>query len=444
MYTEETIIAKSAAPGGGARGIIRMSGPNALEGVRSFFEPALEYSDRCFVRTGSVFPWQPERPVPALLFFWPEKRSYTGRSTVEIHTIGSPPILDAIIDAACRTGQVRMARPGEFTLQAFLAGRLDLTQAEAVLGIIDATDDASLKVALDQMAGGITSTLNKIRETLFDALAHLEAGFDFADEDIEFITIPEVRCVLEETLACEKILLRRMDARKQSGEKPRVVLSGPPNVGKSSLFNALLQQERVIVSSQPGTTRDYIEAVLVEDGMPFVLVDTAGIGESAPATDIDEMSLSFSRELLERADIILACRENTADFPCSSDPRVIRIVTKVDLTVKEERSNKVGVSSKTGDGLAVLRSLIVARIRRLYRFGEIVPDTASRCRSSLRRSLESLEASLSFLDAAESFFDESLLASMIREAVSSLEEIDGKVYADDVLNRIFENFCIGK
>lgn len=448
MFTEETIVAQSTAPGPGTRGIVRLSGPKSLEAARRFFEPIPETPQR-FVADGSIHPWGPQRPAPARLLFWPEGQGYTGQQTVELHTIASPPLLEALISGLCDTAMVRLARPGEFTMRAFLAGRLDLPQAEAVLGIIDAKDEQSLAVALDQLAGGITVSLKAMRESLFDALAHLEAGLDFADEDIEFISGEEIRRVLDRAYDGANRLLSRMDVRRLSDEKPRVVLSGPPNTGKSTLFNTLLQADRAIVSSQSGTTRDYLEANLVLDGFPLTLIDTAGFddGDATSKIDdceIDDRSRSFAQTLADRADLLLECREDNAWLSEPDDPRVIRLRTRSDRPGSVPGPNDVlSVSSRTGEGIETLQTMIVHRLRQLPRSGEVVPDTAVRCRDFLRQAVESLDRARQFL-TPESFFDESLLASEIRDALNHLGEIDGSVHRDDLLDRIFGRFCIGK
>ncbi|MDR2706182.1 MAG: 50S ribosome-binding GTPase, partial [Planctomycetaceae bacterium] len=274
---EETIIAQSTARGAAIRGMIRINGPAAIASLRGLFEPELHAEPKPYVKTGNLLFWGNSRPIPAKIFYWSEGRGYTGQQSVEIHTLGSQPILDAIITAVVQSGNVRQARPGELTLRAFLSGRLDLTQAEAILGVIEAPTPNALKIALQQLAGGMSQPLKQIREKLIEMLAHLEAGLDFPEEEIEFISRSEIGLVLGEIRERLELLQHRMTHRGYSDERPKITLLGQPNAGKSTLFNTLLQTNQAIVSPIPGTTRDYLEAEIILDGLPCTLVDTAGI-----------------------------------------------------------------------------------------------------------------------------------------------------------------------
>ncbi len=214
-------------------------------------------------------------PLPATLYVWPNARSYTRQPQAEVHTLGSPPLLQCVLRAVCQAG-ARPAEPGEFTLRAFLSGRLDLTQAEAVLGVIDARGDDQLRAALEQLAGGLAGPLGQLRDRLLDLLAHLEAGLDFVEEDIEFITARELDGQLLAAAGAVDRLAQQMASRDLAGELPVVALTGWPNTGKSSLFNALLGDCQALVSEVAGATRDYLTGELEWRGLRFQLVDTAG------------------------------------------------------------------------------------------------------------------------------------------------------------------------
>ncbi|HND54323.1 MAG TPA: 50S ribosome-binding GTPase, partial [Pirellulaceae bacterium] len=286
----DTIAAIASAPGGSLRGVVRISGPDCLECVRALFRPTRAKSvdaaspsasfatlkrDSATTRdtlrsddepsaagparviAGLVALPAPWGELPVELYWWPGVRSYTRQPTAEFHTLGSPPLVGALLAAACRSG-ARLAEPGEFTLRAFLAGRLDLTQAEAVLGVIDARGRTELDVALRQLAGGLAQPLQRARSELLDLLARLEAGLDFVEEDIEFVTAAELD---EACQAIERLLsdvAARMRTRETAGGELRVALRGWPNVGKSSLLNALAGRTAALVSGVPGTTRDYV------------------------------------------------------------------------------------------------------------------------------------------------------------------------------------------
>jgi tRNA modification GTPase len=292
---DDTIVAIASAPGGALRGIVRLSGPDSAACVATVFRASDETGSGVFGgRSSSIMedrspPKTPDPfsvngeltlprslgPIPARLYLWPDRRSYTRQPAAELHMAGSPPLLEAVVESLCQAG-ARLARPGEFTLRAFLAGRLDLTQAEAVLGVIDARGQAQLDTALAQLAGGLAGPLAALRERLLDLLAHLEAGLDFAEEDIEFITPVQLDAQLAAAANEVQQLAQRMHSRRDTTELPRVVLVGAPNAGKSSLFNALAGSDAAIVSDVAGTTRDYVTCRLTAGGQEFLLVDTAG------------------------------------------------------------------------------------------------------------------------------------------------------------------------
>ncbi|MBQ2851215.1 MAG: 50S ribosome-binding GTPase, partial [Thermoguttaceae bacterium] len=232
-------------------------------------------------------PFEPPRLVRCAHFYWPSGRGFTGERAVELHLPGAPPILDAVVRSICSTGNARLARRGEFALRAFLNGRIDLTQAEAILGAIDARSDGELQTALEQLAGNLSRAFGALRETLFDVLCNLEAGFDFVEEDIEFVSTDEIRAQLENAISQIDETLDRTRSRGTLDRAPRVVLAGLPNAGKSSLYNRLVQtfgaknaateNAAALVSDVAGTTRDYLETELTVDDVAFVLVDSAGV-----------------------------------------------------------------------------------------------------------------------------------------------------------------------
>ena len=245
------------------------------------------------------------------VYVWPGVRSYTRQPSAEIHMLGSPPLLDAALGLLCRGG-ARLAEPGEFTLRAFLAGRLDLTQAEAVLGVIDARNERELDVALAQMAGGLAAPLQALRESLLDLLSQLEAALDFADEDLEFIPRVAVQRRLAEAAEQVQQLRDQLQGRSTANEVPRVVLLGWPNVGKSSLFNALAGNAAAIVSPAPGTTRDYLTRNIRSEGCEIVLVDTAGYQTAdAARAEVEAAAQRMMEQQAKQADLILLCLDST-------------------------------------------------------------------------------------------------------------------------------------
>ena len=278
---DDTIVAVASATGGAARGIVRLSGPDVLAAVAAIFRPADGWPcDRGGARAceGRVRLQRLGCELPATLLVWPTGQSYTRQPAAELHTLGAPPLLAAIVEQLGQYG-VRTAEPGEFTLRAFLAGRIDLTQAEAVLGIIDARGRSELDAALGQMAGGLARPIGELRERLLDLLAQLEAGLDFVEDDIQFIAPPQIESLLSAATGQVETLRRQLAGRGRTDTAVRAVLLGPPNAGKSSLFNAL-SLSGALVSQQPGTTRDYLVARLNLDGFLCDLVDTAGIDDT--------------------------------------------------------------------------------------------------------------------------------------------------------------------
>ena len=260
-------------------------------------------------------PWR-ESPlaIPCDLFLWPGNRSYTRQPTAELHLPGSAPLLEMVLDELCVHG-ARVAEPGEFTLRAFLAGRIDLTRAEAVLGVIDAGSSQQFDVALDQMAGGLSRPLLMLRETLLQLLAQIEAGLDFVEEDIEFITSNQILSQLSSARDIVETMQEKMVSRGDQTGLPRVVLLGKSNAGKSSLFNALLRhnhsvygiQPQSLVSERSGTTRDYVTARLQRANISCELIDTAGNMSLTGRSAVASAAQAIAHEQQQRADVRLFC-----------------------------------------------------------------------------------------------------------------------------------------
>ncbi|HJT34167.1 MAG TPA: tRNA modification GTPase [Pirellulales bacterium] len=467
----ETIAAIASPPGGAARGIVRISGPGALTAVVRLFSPDgptdLGEIRRPTALDGRLRLVRVEAPVPCRLYLWPSSRSYTRQPTAELHTLGSPPLLAQVLDELCAAG-ARPARPGEFTLRAFLAGRLDLTQAEAVLGVIDARGPEQLSTALAQLAGGLATPLARLRDELLDLLAHLEAGLDFAEEEIEFISADQLVRQLQAALTVVAQLAEQMESRAETSEVVRVVLVGAPNVGKTSLYNALAGQA-ALVSPRAGTTRDYLRARLDLGGVACELVDTAGIGSPSPAAMpavevgardlIDLLAQRAAADEREQADIEILCLdatrplnawERSAAGESSSRQRIV-VLNKIDQRLAHPRNDRgfdlaqteaIETSSVTGAGLDRLRQRLRALACAVGRDGgQAVASTAARCRESLRQAAAALNRAGELAAARRG---EELVAAEVRLALDGLGQIIGAIYTEDVLDRIFSRFCIGK
>jgi len=439
---DDTIVAIASAPGGALRGIVRLSGPASADCVAAVFRPSGETPNPAnpFTKRGLLHLPRSLGQIPARLYLWPNRRSYTRQPSAELHTLGSPPLLEAIVESLCQAG-ARLARPGEFTLRAFLAGRLDLTQAEAVLGVIDARGQTQLDTALTQLAGGLAGPLAALRERLLELLAHLEAGLDFVEEDIEFITAAQLDAQLAAAAGEVGQLAQRMHARRDTSELPRVVLVGAPNAGKSSLFNALAGKDAAIVSDVAGTTRDYVTCRLTAGGQEFLLVDTAGEAPASESASIDGLAQAAMARQQREADVTIACSDagGTRRLTPAQDS-TIHVWTKCDQHSPPESAAGIYTSSRTGVGLDLLKQAIAARLAERAA-DAVVASTAVRCGESLDLAAQSLARARQL---AARGGKEELVAAEVRIALDGLGHVAGAVYTDDVLDRVFGRFCIGK
>jgi tRNA modification GTPase len=490
----DTIAAIASPPGFGFRGIVRVSGPGAWPVALAGFAPEGGEPPRRAGRHEGAYRLDGLGPaLPAAVVLGRGPRTYTGQDLAEIHTLGSPPLLQHLL-AHCLARGARPAGPGEFTLRAFLSGRIDLTRAEAVLGVIDARTPAQLDAALAQLAGGLAAPVAALRDRLLDVLAHLEAGLDFVDEpDVDTLD----RHALAESLAASASeitsLADRLRARDRPGGFPVVVLVGPPNAGKSRLFNALVGESRALVSPRPGTTRDYLSALCDCDGLTVELIDTAG--EEPAATPIDALAQSLRADQAARADLLLICtpadavtadgrgmaedrgpraedrgpraedrgpraedrgpraedRGPRADSETGRDSHlsaishqasVLPVLTKSDLSPGPASPlGGVITSAETGEGLDRLRRSIAAALRARASDDDPATTTGARCRDSLARAGDALASAAETLALGGG---DELVAVDLRQAVDELGKVVGAVVTDDILDRIFRRFCIGK
>jgi tRNA modification GTPase len=456
---QDTIAAVGSAPGGAARGLVRVSGPEvvaklsrcfacddqrlSIQGVRSARRIAGSLRIEGDGLNGPL-------AIPGHLLLWPSTQSYTRQPSAEFHTIGSPALLGAILGQLSRVG-IRSARPGEFTLRAFLAGRMDLTQAEGVLGVIDARDRDDLDAALDQLAGGLSKPLYDIREQLLTVLAELEAGLDFVDEDIEFISRTAIR---ERLIAGQQVVgktLSQMAAREARSDLPRVAIVGLPNAGKSTLFNALVRRfgeqsaPRAIVSPEPGATRDYLVCQVNFDGTRCELVDTAG-EDDALKGGVHAASQKMTARERRQADLRLRCVDRWVGGDYEFFPGEILALTKSDLSAQAESRHAeacISCSGVSGAGLDEIATAVQLRLAANSdenSRGLVSVATATRCVGSLRHAGEAIAAALELTDSGS----EELIAAEIRIALEALGDVVGATSADDILDRIFSQFCIGK
>lgn len=456
LRTGDTIAALGSPPGSAARGIVRISGRDSRRVLEGLFRPdELVHWRKCRqaeCHTGRLRIGGTRVPLTLLVCIWPHRRSYTGEPMAELHAPGSPPLLETVLAQLYASG-VRPARPGEFTLRAFLAGRIDLVQAEAVLGVVDAHSHRELQTALQQLAGGLSGRLGEVRGDLLDLLADLEAGLDFVDEDIEFVGGEEVVARLSQAQQTLETLLDQASMRMRSSGRMRIVLAGLPNAGKSTLFNALIRREAALVSELAGTTRDYLSAELDWNGVSVELIDTAGW--EAAARGIMSFAQGLRGEQVEAADLVVWCRAANLDAAAQAadrkllerlrleKKRLLVAATKSDLAGPDSAGAvDVELSAQSGRGLAEFARL-VAECLTAHTVGErqFVGTTAARSQESLAAAIAALQRGV---EAAAAGAGDEVVAIEVREALGQLGSILGTAYTEDILDRIFSKFCIGK
>jgi tRNA modification GTPase len=437
-HLEDTIVALASVPGPGARAIVRLSGPETARVVSGVFHPhsPLSASHPPYAEGHLRLP--ETSPFPAFVLFWKSPRSYTGQDVAEIHLVSSMPLVELLIGTILNLG-ARAANPGEFTLRAFLAGKRDLTQAEAVLGVIESTSRDELKQSLKQLAGGVSLPLHELREDLLNLLADVEAGLDFTEEHIEFVGKKEILLRVGKGLAQLMNMQKQLSERSLSGRPFRVALVGPPNAGKSSLFNLLAGIPVAIVSPIPGTTRDYLTRRIPLGQSNIELIDTAGWQEAADT--VEEQAQRLGREQAKEADLLLWCIDSALPVP-EKKSEIDGVPVQMVLTKCDRGSTSkdpLPVSMHNAFGVERLREHLRDRAQSMNR--PALAPSLSRCKHHVEECLKHLRAGHAIV-----LFDDpsELLALELRLALEQLGEMVGAVYTEDLLGRIFSRFCIGK
>jgi tRNA modification GTPase len=458
LQGEETIAAVATGSGEAGIGVIRISGAEAVMVAHRSFRPrqGVELFRRASHRVvyGWVIDSRGQVVDEALAIVMKGPRSFTGEDVVEFHCHGGQVALRQVLGAALAAG-ARLAEPGEFTRRAFMNGRIDLAQAEAVVDIIRAKTDRAMAAAVDHLRGELSESIAAIRERLLVTAAHLEADIDFPELDLEVQTFDEVVEGCTWSLGRVRALLGSARQGKLLREGFRVVLAGRPNVGKSSLLNRLVRENRAIVTEVPGTTRDVIEEWVNFGGLPVILADTAGIRETDDL--VEQMGVDRSRAALERADLIALVVDGEAGV--TGDDRAVLdraplgrplllLVNKVDLVpvsateqiaIELGIKDSIGVSARTGEGIQLLEERI-AQVAGVADTEEAFVANA-RQEEALRRGERHLEAAL---ETRRLGFGSDLLSIDVRAAWMALGEITGESVGEDLLDQIFNRFCIGK
>jgi len=446
VIATETIAAISTPAGEGAIALVRISGPNAISIAGKIFrgkEAPAKFASH-LQHLGEVVSESGNLIDQVMMSIHRAPASYTGEDLVEISCHGGTLVTAKVLEACLRAG-ARAARPGEFTERAFLNGKMDLTQAEAVIDLIRARTDLALRSATEQLEGKLGEKIANIRRDLVDLLAHLEAAIDFSEEGIAPDEGDTLRARLDSVRGQIAALLATADHGRILRDGVRVVIYGPTNAGKSSLLNRLLGYERVIVSDTHGTTRDTIEETVNLRGVPVRLLDTAGL--RASTSDIEREGIARTERSLQKADLRLHIVDRTTappeQFAQTVDGNEILVLNKSDLAEHPEwkNNNALRISCVTGDGLADLENEILSRISKQNLRPENALAINTRHRDCLRRALEAC-------DRARKSFDETFspeyLSVDLNEALGAVGEVIGTVGVEQILDSVFGQFCIGK
>lgn len=451
IFNDNDTIVAPATPTGGALCIIRLSGTRAIELCDTLFRGrgALTEAANYTLHYGNLMDGEDiVDDVVVSLFRGP--RSYTGEDTVEITTHGSRYIVERVIDLLVKGG-ARLAVGGEFTRRAFLAGRMDLLQAEAVADIISSDSKASYAVASTQMRGGYSAALADLRQRLVRVTALLELELDFSEEDVEFANRGELLRLLSELKENVESLCSSFALGNALKQGVSVAIAGRPNVGKSTLLNALAGEDRAMVSDIAGTTRDTVEVVTNIGGVNYRFIDTAGLHDTTDA--LERMGIERTTEAMRRALIILwltdddrsSLEQDLGGYEPSENQKVYRLLTKSDLRVCSSNEHtsipSISISAKTGEGMGKLRGCLIAAADATGAYAGDVLVSNRRHYDALCYAMESLDAAIIGL---QNSLPTDLLSEDIRQVIYHIGTITGEITSDDILKTIFSTFCIGK
>lgn len=449
MQLGDTIAAISTPPGRGGLGILRLSGPDARAVANRILRLPADCEWKSWSNRLAALRDAEGRPVDRVVIsFFAAPKSYTAEDVVEISCHGSPAVLRYALERACEQG-ARLAEPGEFTLRAFVHGRIDLPQAEAVRDLIEATTLYQARIAAQQAEGSVSRRIQPVKERLVELIALLEAGIDFAEDDVDVASSQEILSRLGPIADAASALIASFAYGKLVHDGFTLAIAGLPNVGKSSLFNRLLEQDRAIVTDIPGTTRDLVSETASLDGIPVKFMDTAGI--RAGRDPVEKLGIERSYRAMADADLTLvvvdisvhAAREDLDLIQrARKQGKFLVAANKSDLPSRAEYPEALPVSALTGEGVVELRRAIVETLAprgRLEQEGGFI--TSLRHERLLKESREALEAAR---NATALGIPHEMLLLDLYAALRTIDAITGATTADDILNRIFSTFCIGK
>ncbi len=450
----DTIAAISTAAGSGGIGIVRISGSEAIELADNIFVSnkgkRLSLQKSHTIHYGNIV--QDGKIIDEVLVsVMKAPNTYTREDIVEINTHGGHRAVTAVLNAVIKEG-ARLAEPGEFTKRAFLNGRIDLTQAEAVIDIINAKTDKSREMAVARLGGRLSEKIKELRESILTMLAHIEAAIAYPEHDDETMTYEMIEKGTREAIEGVKSLIASADMGKIYRDGIKTVILGKPNVGKSSLLNAFLEEDRAIVTDIPGTTRDIVSELVNIEGIPLNIIDTAGIR----ATDnvIEKIGVERARSLADEADLILLVFDGSRELSdedrelieLTKDKKTIALVNKQDMEQKLDIDGTgiepVYISVKNNKGI----DEIYRRIKAMFDSGDIENDSMAlisgeRNKASLLKALQSLE---NVIETVENTMPEDFVSMDLTAAYEALGEITGETLEEDVIDKIFSEFCLGK
>ncbi len=472
---DDNILAISTPSGKSLRAIIRLSGKEVFNHLRNIFTPGdcEEISSKKGFSSyqGSIYIEKEKISIPVCVYFMKAPNSYTREDVIEIHTLGSPPLLEILMEKllslrknnSCKVGydwgktNIRIAEPGEFTKRAFLNGRICLTEAESVLHIIRSQTDSELLLAVSNLKGNLAKFINELQKELTTLSAGIEANIDFSDQDIELISPGEVETQLKQVKEKLDKITEKDQRSKIFNDGIKTVIAGLPNVGKSSLFNRLLNYSKAIVTTTSGTTRDTLEAVINLEGINFRITDTAGI--TSGEGELESVILKRTQDSIEEAQIVLFVIDGSAkhredqieSFSSITTKNKLIVINKADLPqetghgglhLKGRGFPVVKTSALTGEGLGELKKTMVSIV-----LEKNIDMSASGIVFNMRqkiifcRALEILEHTIDSLGQGRGL---ELVAIDLRGLIDAIGEVTGDVITDDILDIIFSEFCIGK
>ena len=454
----DTIAAISTPPGEGGVGIIRVSGEKALEIARKFFrKPSGETFEKFIPRYayfGIILDSRGGELDRGIGIYFRAPASYTGEDVFEFQLHGSPILLKRVLDEVLASG-VRLAEPGEFTKRAFLNGKLDLVQAEAVIDLIQASSVKAMENARKMLEGELSKKLWGVRDVLKEILIHLETAIDFPEEDLEFQEYPSLLNLSSKVKGDLESLLDSYFPGRIYQYGVGVTIVGMPNVGKSHILNRLLKKERAIVSEIPGTTRDFIEERTLIAGIPLRLVDTAGLRETEDP--VEKIGIDLTRKKIRESDLVIfvfdASREvNKGEVKAAADiegKKRIVVINKMDIAknkvveeIEGNFSEALKVSAKTGEGIRDVEEKIREKVQTIS--GRLSSEIMLTSERQYRLVKEALESTISAIEEMKKNSPAEFVALEVRAALERIGELTGEFYNDELLREIFDRFCIGK